>query len=239
MNHLEYEVESPPKVMWENQSSPRLRTVELILVLAVAFTTPLFTSFYESFNDPPDLTPVQIKIRLFYGVAFEIIALSVLAYVLFRQGRGFNFLKIAFRWKDIGVSLLLFVLFVTAFLGSYKLFTYGQYSPAENNGPSPGARFSVGAILFALVTPIYEELIVRAYTMSEIKDLTGSGALAVIISVLIQILIRFDGGWEGPLAFGAGFLVFALYYAWHKRITPIILAHCYFSLVSFWGSIRY
>lgn len=91
-------------------------------------------------------------------------------------------------------------------------------------------KLSLTAIPAFLLNPFFEELIVRAYLMTEIKDLTGSWIPAVALSVIIQGSYHLYYGWEGAIALSFQFLVFAIYYARTRRATPIIFAHAVFDI---------
>jgi membrane protease YdiL (CAAX protease family) len=91
----------------------------------------------------------------------------------------------------------------------------------------------LAAIPFVLLNPIFEELIVRSYLMTEIIDLTGSVTLAVALSLAVQVSYHLYYGWWGALSLAFQFLVFALYYARWRRALPIIIAHGMFDLVGF------
>ena len=47
----------------------------------------------------------------------------------------------------------------------------------------------VMAVAFCLLNPLAEELVVRAYLMTEMMELTGSTALVVILSVVVQFFL--------------------------------------------------
>ncbi len=80
------------------------------------------------------------------------------------------------------------------------------------------------------VGPFYEEMIARAFTMSEVEALTGSAGLAIAASVLLQTSYHLYLGLPNALAAGAAFLVSACYYARFRRVTPVILAHALWNL---------
>jgi len=84
---------------------------------------------------------------------------------------------------------------------------------------------SVASIPLFLLSPIYEELIVRAYLMTEVIELTGSSALAVALSVGIQFSYHLYYGWAGALSLSLFFLALALYYARSRSVLPVIIAH--------------
>jgi membrane protease YdiL (CAAX protease family) len=92
------------------------------------------------------------------------------------------------------------------------------------------AHPAIVAITFAVLNPFFEELIVRAYLMTEVAELTGSSALAVVISVAVQFCYHLYYGWSGALSLSFMFLIFALYYARSSRALPIVVAHGFFDI---------
>ncbi len=89
------------------------------------------------------------------------------------------------------------------------------------------------AIPFVLLNPFFEELIVRAYLMTELKFLTGSWAVAGIVSVLLQASYHLYYGWSRASTLVFLFVVFAIYYARKRKDTPIVVAHGVFDLIGF------
>jgi len=85
-------------------------------------------------------------------------------------------------------------------------------------------------IPFVLLNPFFEELIVRAYLMTEVQDLTGSSALAILVSVIVQFSYHLYYGWAGAISLSFQFLIFALYYARSRNISPVIVAHGLFDI---------
>ena len=75
----------------------------------------------------------------------------------------------------------------------------------------------------------------RAYVMTEIRELTGSNMMAVVSSVLLQASYHLYYGWIGALSIAFPFSVFAIYYALSRRAVPIIVGHAVFDL---YGLIR-
>ena len=72
----------------------------------------------------------------------------------------------------------------------------------------------------------------RAYVMTEIKELTGSNMMAIVSSVLLQASYHLYYGWIGALSIAFPFFVFvfAIYYARSRRAVPIIFGHAVFDL---------
>src|SRR5260370_22157431 len=86
---------------------------------------------------------------------------------------------LSFRWLDIPVSVGLFVLAYIAYYLCYLNIYYLHYfwtqrrlEPWNNISSILGTHASVAAILFILINPFFEELIARAYVMSEFTPLT-------------------------------------------------------------------
>ena len=94
-----------------------------------------------------------------------------------------------------------------------------------------GLRLSFFWVVYACLNPFFEELIVRAYTMSEILNLGGSRAAAVTVSTAVQLSYHFYQGAVNVLWLAPIFLVFSIYYARSRRIFPIILVHLAMDLV--------
>jgi membrane protease YdiL (CAAX protease family) len=159
----------------------------------------------------------------------------LLEYVLARRGLGFK--QIGLRWsvRDCAVGLLIAVIAYAVYVAAavvIQMFHYSLYGSvvigrtAADFFPHP----SVVAIPFYLLNPLFEELIVRAYLMTEIVELTGSSPLAVVISVAVQFSYHLYYGWIGAIAISFCFLTFAVYYARSRKALPIIFAHEIFDI---------
>jgi Type II CAAX prenyl endopeptidase Rce1-like len=77
-----------------------------------------------------------------------------------------------------------------------------------------------------------EDVDVRAYLMTELVGPTGSSALAIAVSVLVQTLYHLYYGWFGAACLAFPFLVFALYCTRYRRALPVIVAHEVWDLIS-------
>lgn len=62
-----------------------------------------------------------------------------------------------------------------------------------------GTTFGVLPVLFVLVNPFYEELLVRAFLISEAEVIYRSTALAVCMSVGLQASYHLFQGWPAAL----------------------------------------
>src|SRR5215831_728752 len=209
----------------------KLKILELALVVSVAFGAPALSSIYFFFS-PGALAQSSGRFTVLTGIVYELLALAVMWYVCFRQGRSRAELGIEFRIWDLPISILLAVLGYLAFVLAYLAISFIYYLiNGRRLEPAPPQSFltgmSLATVLFILLNPFYEELIVRAFVIFEVKELTGSGLIAVMVSLLIQVVYHL---YQGIPAFAIGgmALVFCLYYLRYRRIDPIILAHLYF-----------
>jgi membrane protease YdiL (CAAX protease family) len=241
-NDLPTEIDSPDPA--PERESQRLRYFELVLVLFVALAGSVVVSIYTVIsgvslfgsNPPPALN--------FVGVVQEVAALGVLFYVLFRQGRNARDLGLTFNWKDLPLSLGLAVVALIAEVVAWQLL-YSGYSlvtghildTTQKNVEFLTSSFSIWTLILVVINPFFEELIVRAYLISEVQSLTGSALVAVVLSVVLQATYHLYQGAASFVPYAAMFAVFSLYYVQNRRILPVILAHFYFDLLAviyFW-----
>jgi membrane protease YdiL (CAAX protease family) len=218
-------IKSPPA------AKRKIRLLELLLVLFVAFSASIVASLYQFFGGEQPITQAG-DIRWVYGSLRELAALGVLAYVLFRQGCGFA--GIAAKWKltDIPMTLVL----LAAAYGGYVVWVLGveqRFIPpgqeiarqAEANRHLLEGGASVAAVVFMIINGFFEEFIVRAFVITQLRQLTGSAALAIFASVAIQVSYHLYQGLPAALSHVPMFLIFSIYYQRTNRIFPIAMAH--------------
>lgn len=214
-------------------SEARKRWFELSLVLLVAIGGPMLNSLYLLVNGPGPMSHTS-DARWALSILQEITALLLLGYVLSR--RGLSFSNLGFRWslRDAGLGILVagpsFAVYVIGSL-VVQVVHYSVYGSLAK-GPTPKDFYapSLLAILLFLLNPFFEELIVRAYLMNEVLQLTGSSSLSVAISVAVQFSYHLYYGWAGAISVAFLFLAFALYYARSRRALPVIVAHSFFDI---------
>jgi membrane protease YdiL (CAAX protease family) len=222
-------------------SERRKRWFEVSLVLLVACGSAVLNSLYL-LKYGPNAMPHISNTRWTIGIVQEVSALLLLGYVLSRRGLGFSNLGLRWSLKDVAVGLLVAALSYVAYaIGSLlvHLVHYWIYGSMAK-GPT-GADFfahpSLAAIPYSLLNPFFEELIVRAYVMTEVAELTGSSTLAVAVSVAVQFSYHLYYGWAGAISMAFLFLTLSLYYIRTRRALPIIVAHGFFdiyALVRLW-----
>ncbi|MFL6230437.1 MAG: CPBP family intramembrane glutamic endopeptidase [Pyrinomonadaceae bacterium] len=219
--------------------SRRLRLVELALVLFVAFAPAFLQSAYALAGRQLGYGSVSTSLLYLTGVISQVGALAVLCYVLFRQGRSLQAIGFGFKWRDLPVSLGLFLAAVL-FTWLWQWGSIAAFYAATRHAPNTQAHnveflrggVNAASLIFVLLNPFFEELIVRAYVISEVTHLTGKVYLAVILSVLFQASYHLYQGTFLAWSYIPLFLIFSLYYAARRRITPVILAHLYFDLLA-------
>lgn len=229
--------------MSEVQSSKRLRVVEFAFVIFVALAPGVFRSTFILLTGRHFYDPNSFDALFFSGIIFQISTLAVLAYVLFRQGRSLAQIGFSFAWMDLVHSVLLAVTVYAAFflwragtLYGYYFLTKRVLNPYPQNVEFLAVGVTLPSLLYVLLNPFHEELVVRAFTISEVEYLTKRSSLAVIVSVILQTSYHLYQGVFSAWSYVPIFLIFSLYYVKWKRITPVILAHLYFDL---WGLLAF
>lgn len=214
----------------------RLRWLEVFLVLLVAFGGPLVTGFYWLVHGPGAAANIS-NVRWLTAIVQEAAALLLLGYVLTR--RKLSFRNLGFHWsvRDLGAGLLVALASYWVYAVGYVLLNvlHRALFASSAAGPSPRAFFSHPGIMvipFSLLNPFFEELIVRAYLMTEVIELTGSSTIAVALSVGIQFSYHLYYGWVGASALAFQFLIFSLYYARWRRALPVVVAHAFFDVTA-------
>jgi membrane protease YdiL (CAAX protease family) len=78
---------------------------------------------------------------------------------------------------------------------------------------------------YAISAGIFEETLVRGYLMTEMIALGKPVWLATIASIVLQTSYHVYYGFAGALSISGLFIVFAVYFAFSRRLGPVILAH--------------
>ena len=160
------------------------------------------------------------------------VSLALLGYVLERSGRDFR--DIGLNWSGKGAVLALPLFLFASLVHSVQtpmIQWLGQtFSRAAWHPPDVGAMINTNGVQFAMVAVgilvgFYEELIVRAYLMTEILALTRRVWLAVGLSVAVQTSYHFYQGVPLALSHVLLFTTFALIYAKTRSILPVAVAH--------------
>jgi len=199
----------------------RLRICELLLVVGVGYLWSTVASLvdWSTGLHAPYWGVLSDVSRIVHAV----LAISVLAYVLNRQGRDFRSIGLTARLSDIPLTLLLW--FISSIFERIAALVIYSFVP-----PHPYVRtpFHWSAVLPSAAT---EELIVRAFLITEVAEIWNSVPLAVFVSVAFQAVYHLYQGTPAALTSAGLFFVYAVFYATTRRITPVILAHAW---MNFW-----
>jgi membrane protease YdiL (CAAX protease family) len=223
----------PPKPSKAILTDRQMEIIEVILVCVIAFGVSILGSIFLLFNDTYGGS-TQSGYAWAAQALRDAASLALVWYLLQRRGKAFSDLGLRWSPKDFGWSVILALAGDAFFRAVYDCIYYSGIA-AQNR---EAVAHSVGHLLFGggiffstvlvqLINPFYEELIVRAYLMTQVKRLTNSVTKAVLISTLLQTSYHFYQGAPAAIAHGATFLIFSIYYAKTNRIAPIILAHLY------------
>lgn len=221
----------PSEAEGEGKSLRHLQ--HLAIVLWISFSIPVARSIYYLVEGSPThpYTLMQQRYRLAAGLIEEAGALFLLWYVMGRQGKtrrdiGWN-PQLADLPRAIGLFLLVMV---AGWFGYYGVQSWyyahsGHYLAARSLQSMLGFGISALSIAYACLNPFCEELIVRAYTITEVLSLGGTRTLAVVVSVVVQLSYHLYQGWVNVLWLAPVFLVVSIYYVRTRRIVPVILVH--------------
>ena len=207
------------------------RAGELALVLSFAFGLSVFLSARAWWTGRIGATGRTVFGSIL-GAQHQLLCLALLAYVLSRRGKTFRDLGLTFRWVDLPAGFLLTLAGYLAQALAWRSMDWasvvatGHRIPrSQPSAPIVGSAWIAVCILSIAIVPVFEEMIARAFIMTEVEALAGSTALAVVASVALQTSYHLYLGTAVALAEGAAFLVSACYYARFRRITPVILSH--------------
>lgn len=213
-----------------------LRALELLLVLFVGFSGFLFSSTYDwwmgRYSGRAN-TSLYASLSL---ILSSTSAIALLCYVLFRQGRNLRQLGLTAEKADVAPTLLLTVLTFVPGIVSHGLRGRPVFSGVVAHPlrsllgiPSLGLLFPVALLCSAAL----EELIVRAFLITEVVELMGQVSLAILASVCFQTLYHLYQGGANALIDAGSFLIGSLYYVRYRRITPLVLSHFFYNLLAY------
>jgi hypothetical protein len=217
-------------------SEARLRWFELTLVLLLTIGGSIASAIAILIYGPAVAPPSNL--RWIASGFHEVLGVVLLGYVLRRHGGRFRDIGLRWSWRDIlagaAVTVVSYLAYRSAGRGLWLLHyaLFGTFPHAATARDLFG-HGSYVMLLQMLLNPFYEELVVRAYLMTEVIELTGSTTLAVLLSVVVQTSYHLYYGLWTALALGVQFLVFSLYFARWRRALPLVLAHGYFDLRGF------
>jgi membrane protease YdiL (CAAX protease family) len=225
-----------------------VRWYELVLLLLVAAGSFLFSFIADLLYNHPLIAQdsvvqgqVGANLRESNTLLSRLVALGVLAYVLHRGRRSFCDIGLVWDPKAASWGLPLFVLtfHVMTHLTTPLIYWLGQALDGPGWTPPDvsqmlfrSAELPLMGVIDSALNGFHEELIVRAYVMTEVLRLTGRMWLAVLVSVVIQTSYHFYQGVPMAVDLIPIFGVFALVYAKTRCVLPIAMAHSLSNLSS-------
>ena len=233
-SHLETLPETLPLEAPSEPANNRLRWFELVLVLVVCFGTSIIGSLDIAITGrSPSVQTTES--RWVNSFVHEAVGLLLMGYVLARRKVGLRSLGLRWSLRDLGVGLGVFLVgsFVYGAGRSFLVLAVPGFYSSQHTGQIAHQLFghpSLAALPFFVINPFFEELVVRAYLMTELKALTGSWILSTAVSVLVQSSYHLYYGVGGAVVLSFLFMTFSIYYARARKATPIIFAHGIFDL---------
>ncbi len=230
-------IHAAPKTEFVHATTPtpagvRLRVAGLLIVLAVAILPLLLaSSAVVLFHLEMPSSGPELRYRYVNALVLELTSLALLLYVVRQNGRRLLDFGLNFRRVDILHAFLLLaggrLVYKVALRVQELIIGHHANRPSI---PAMALGLSFLTLWFVAVNPFFEELIVRAFLISEIIALTGNSILGVAVSVIVQTAYHLYQGFPYALASSATFLVFSVYYVRTRRILPVILAHLWLDL---------
>jgi membrane protease YdiL (CAAX protease family) len=204
--------------------------LQLLAVCLFAYLPAIIYAVYLLFADTGSNYTSSSAPNYTITIIHIVLALSLLNRVMSVRG---------ISSRDIGVTISIrriiagFVLAISAWvLYSIVYITVASLLPAgyadivnPKNVAFGTNGFSILLLLFLILNPFCEELIVRGFLMTEVFSLTNSKTAAVIISVLFQTSYHLYQGVIPALLTGVVFLLFSLFYIKTGNLTSVIVAH--------------
>ncbi|GGI44143.1 hypothetical protein GCM10008018_05630 [Paenibacillus marchantiophytorum] len=210
------------------RSDVKIRTLSLLIVLIISIFPLVLNSIYLFITD--NVTERSSDFQFIYSIIWEIFSLGILYFVLKNQKRDFKTIGFEFRKTDLLHGIILF-------FGIYMILIIAL-AISPNFGQTPKnidfikTNVSIFYLLFIIINPFFEELIVRAYTITEAKYLLKNEEVSVLISTLIQTSYHLYQGLIPALYAGIMFFVFSIYFVKSRRIVPVIIVHLFFDFMA-------
>jgi len=202
------------------------------LVLTVSLTQFIALAFHSLiYPRPATAGPDYRQFGVLTTIIWEVCSLLLLWFILSGQNRSWRDIGWNPTWTDIPYALALILVKRICqgvvnlwFQVFYRSIAGHTLQPTTTHG-ALGAGISVLTIALVLINPVFEELIVRAYAMSEMMALRSGPVLAVLLSVVLQMSYHVYQGTLRGIALAVGFTISSVFFLKTKRIVPVVLAH--------------
>ncbi|KPV56336.1 hypothetical protein QJ48_28265 [Paenibacillus sp. A3] len=200
------------------KSEAKIRLLLLVSILLITIFPLILNSVYLFSGAKSGTHP-----NFIYSILWETLSLSLLYFVLHRQGRSLKDIGFEFRKTDIFHALLLYM--AVYFVVIIAVTISPSFLQAPQNVDFLRTKMTVSYFAFIVINPFFEELIVRAYTMTELNFLIKKEEITVLASTVIQTSYHLYQGLIPALYTGIVFFVFSIYFAKTRKIVPVIMVH--------------
>lgn len=228
-------IENLPVEAGFSTTSRQVRWAGLSILLCVAVLPFLLWSTWSFFVMPHHYSAASLRFSYFNVLLTEGTSLGLLFYVLGRNGQSLSDIGLDFRAFDFIHAILLSIggwfvvqLCYPVVLRVYEIILH--HKPPQTSAPPAIIGTAGTMLLFTLVNPFFEEMIVRGFVISELCFLTGKGVLATAASVLLQTSYHLYQGIPNAITDGFVFLLFSVFYLKTRRLWPVIIAHLLWDL---------
>ena len=223
------DAQAPPAVYL-----PRQRWIDLGLVMLISFVPSIVGATHEMFY-PSGRRLARSNFGFAMGLVNMASCLLLLLYIFARQKRTLKSIGLGFHWTDFFAALWL--TFVAIFLvllqniGVRMVASHFLGRPADIRNPDFETGVLAPLILaYSIASPIFEEVLVRGYLMTELIELRQPLWLATVASILVQTSYHVYYGFAGAVSLSGFFILLAVYFAFSRRLLPVILAHMYWDV---------
>ena len=208
----------------------RQTAIDLLLVFVVALLPQLQQSLYFFFRGT-DLFGGDANIYL--QCAYLLPSFLIVWYVMRVRGQTPAYIGVYEDPYDLftGVilavsSLLVYSLFCAIVNGVLQK----ESQPTQAPSSYAGISFP-GLMLFAIVSAVREELVIRGFVMRSVFSLTGNQVATVLAPSCIDFLLFLPYGVLPCLSYVIGRLVLSLYFLRTGKLIPVVVAHIVLNLV--------
>jgi CAAX protease family protein len=217
--------------------SRQRRLEDLGLVMLVGFL-PLIVSAGYLLLVPVQFNALHTNFRFLSGLAHEFATLILFVCLLRRQGRGLQSIGLSWHWTDLlkGFGLFILSLMASYFFywraqSAYYFWTRAHFHFRDSNAMFAGASITL-LFVYGFAASWFEELLVRGYLMTELIGISCPVWLAAGVSIALQTSYHLYYGFGAAAWLSIGFAISAIYFAYSRRLMPVILSHFFWDLTA-------
>ena len=206
-----------------------------MIVLSVCILPLIISSAIFYFDNDFRLSDQHNNIRFLISAINSLLGIALMFYILYIRNENYKDLGIMISAREMlfGVALFLatYTIYIAALLAIHTALPTSLYEDLAQQNFSMFQHTSVFSVIYLLVNPFFEELIVRGFTMTRLKYLTDKKFWIIGISVVVQASYHLYQGLFSVALLTIIFLIFSIFYYRTGRLTPVIIAHLIFDLL--------